>query len=80
MTIYTFEVVKQRASKRLPCPNCGKKVSRQTTLEQTINPYNLNPDRSMKSRADINRELIAEASTWKTIPELCRGCSEAKEG
>lgn len=75
---YTHEVVKYRAAKSVVC-ECGKHVRRQTTFEQTINPYNQRPDGQLKSRADIMDELRTQARRWETKPELCSACA-AKKG
>lgn len=76
MTTYThwFERVPLTATKNVPCAGCGKKIRRQRTFEQTINPFNKNADGSVKDYADIYRELEAKADAWKAEPEIHTAC------
>lgn len=80
MTTYRFEEIKQQARKRVPCDECGKKVSRQRTFSQTLNPFNKNADGEPKSPQEIDEELAAEAQAWqaKQDGELCTPCYNAK--
>jgi hypothetical protein len=73
----TFEVVCHRAVKSLPCPGCGKRLRRQRTFEQTINPYNRNADGTVKTRAEIRQELITEAAVWADTAETHAACGAA---
>lgn len=61
---YTFEEVKLTATRSVVGSD-GKKRRQQKTFSQTLNPFNLNADGTVKSRADIRRELDAEAGRWK---------------
>ena len=74
-----FEEVWRAARKNLPCPGCGKKVRRQTTLFQTINPWNKNAAGEPKSREEIHSELAVEAAEWEREPVQCKACREASE-
>ena len=58
-----FETVKRTARKTVIVD--GKKRKRQKTFEQTINPFNKNPDGSVKTRADIIKELNSECRKWE---------------
>lgn len=69
-----FERVRYSATKTLPCPSCAKKVRRQRTFVQTINPYNLNADGQPASRPEIVEKLRAEAKVWRMEPEHCTSC------
>lgn len=73
----TFEEVTRRAAKNLPCPDCGKKVRRQTTFMQTINPWNKNAAGEPKTRQEIQDELKADAAAWVQEPVRCTACREA---
>lgn len=80
MATYTqrFEPVTWQASKSLPCPGgCGKKVRRQRTFSQTLNPWNKNADGQPKTDLEITSELRAQAEEWQQKPEPCTSCSEA---
>lgn len=79
MPTYRFEEVTYPVKRRVPCAGgCGKKLTRQTTLSQTINPFNKNPDGSIKTRADIWQALRAEAETWQPSARsaTCAACAE----
>jgi len=78
MTIYHFEVVSIRREKTAKCSVCGKRLKRVMTFDQTINPYNKNAQRMVKSREEINVELRVEAEAWMTAPERCSACLGAK--
>lgn len=69
-----FEVVKQRATKYLPCPVCGKKVRRERTFEKTINPFNRNADGQVKTRTEVREDVRAEALAWQHQPEPHQKC------
>lgn len=75
----TFEVVKIRGEKNLPCPKCGRKVKRSATFEQTMNPWNVKADGTPKTRLDIFAELKAEREAWEAQPVLCSRCKEASQ-
>ncbi|MGQ4513624.1 hypothetical protein [Streptomyces sp. DW26H14] len=77
MPSYRFERVPLTAVKSAPCTVCGKKVRRQRTFEQTLNPFNKNADGTVKTYADIYRELDADADAWKAEPETHPKCQAA---
>lgn len=73
---YRFEKVALTGHKTTQCMKCGKKLRRQRTFWQTLNPFNRRPDGLPKSRADILKELQSEIEAWKQEPEVCQACSE----
>ncbi len=77
MTTYRFREIKHQASKSLPCPACGRKLRRQRTFSQTLNPFNKNADGQPKTELEIVRELHTTAIQWETEPELHPGCETA---
>lgn len=77
MPTYRFEKVPLTATKSVPCTICGKKVRRQRTFMQTINPFNKHTDGIPKSRVDILRELKAQADDWETAAETHPKCEAA---
>lgn len=78
MTTRTYRFVEHKlpASKSVPCAVCGKKIRRQRIFSQTLNPFNKNPDGTVKSVTDIYRQLNIQANEWKTEPETHPGCEE----
>lgn len=64
MTIHRYQPVYLRTVRRGVCPVCSRKVTRERTTNQTINPYNRNADGSVKTFAEIRSELIAESAEW----------------
>lgn len=73
------EQVSRHAEKTVKCAKCGKRLRRQRTFCQTINPWNKTADGRVKTRADIMRELTAQVEAWRVKPELCSRC-EAEAG
>lgn len=73
----TFDEVKYKAGKVLKCVNCNKRLTRQTTLSQTINPFNVNASGEPKSYDEIWKELGLEAKRWESMQELCSACTES---
>jgi hypothetical protein len=78
MPVYRFREIKYQASKNLPCPGCGKKLRRQRTFGQTLNPFNKNADGQVKTELDIVRELHATAAEWETEPETHDTCQSGE--
>ncbi len=76
MPTYRFREIKHQASKSLPCPACGKKLRRQRTFGQTLNPFNKNADGQVKTELEIVRELNATAAEWETEPESHPACQQ----
>jgi hypothetical protein len=77
MTTYRFTEYPLTEKKSVPCPVCGKKVRRQRTFSQTLNPFNKNADGSVKTVPDIYRALRVEADAWKAETETHPGCEVA---
>jgi hypothetical protein len=69
--VYTYEPVRVQAVKRLPCPVCGKPLRRQRTFQETINPFNKNPDGTQKTGQEVLRSVRTKANDWQKIPETC---------
>jgi hypothetical protein len=72
-----FEEVKRQFTRSNPCPGCSRKVRRQRTFCQTINPWNQageGADRHVKSRAEIWAELAEAGAKWQAEAETCSRC------
>lgn len=60
--------------KTLPCPVCGKKLRRQRLITNTINPFNKNPDGTVKTRAEVLKSVQHQGKVYRLLPEHCRAC------
>lgn len=74
MTHYVFEKVKLYGRKRVPCaePGCPRKLTRTKVFWQTLNPFNKNPDGTVRTEQDILIALDGKRTTWLTEPEWCK--------
>jgi hypothetical protein len=69
--VTTYQSIKRSASKQGFCPVCGKRTTRRTTFEQTLNPYNINKEtRFPKTYSEISDELNAAVKDWKENADL----------
>ena len=78
MTRYTFDVVSHRATKRVDCAGCGKRLVRSQTFDATVNPWNVNDDGTPRSREQIRERLREKAAAWETEPAKCTPCLRAE--
>lgn len=62
----TYEPVQRWAKKSGKCA-CGKRLTRQTTFEQTLSPFN-KKDGRLKMHHEIVEELMAERKEWLDEP------------
>ena len=62
MRTYTvkYEEVKYTKMKTAPCSICGKKCTRTISASQTINPFNKNPDGTIKSPKEVGQSVSEE--------------------
>ncbi|MGW5529457.1 hypothetical protein [Streptomyces xanthochromogenes] len=77
MPTYRFTEYPLTARKSVPCTVCRKKVRRQRTFSQTLNPFNKNDDGSVKTVPDIYRALRVQAEVWQAEPETHPRCEAA---
>ena len=54
---YNFQEVRAQRTVRIECDECKRLRTRTLKTYQTLNPFNKNPDGSVKSVDDIRREL-----------------------
>ena len=71
MTRYVFDRVQRRGTKKVACSECGKRLERSKTFEQTVNPWNAHPDGTPRTRDEIWARLGDEIAAWQTKPERC---------
>ena len=65
MSRYVWESVVLVVRRSGKCPNCGKRRQRSKRFEQTVNPWNKNPDGTVRTRAEVVEAVRAEAAAWK---------------
>lgn len=65
MTTYSFPEIWSRHTRTGPCPVCGKRTRRSKKFEQTVNPFNKNPDGTVKTRDEVWASVRAEAKAWE---------------
>lgn len=66
MPTYRFAVVQHQEKRPGRCPVCSRKVTRSRTFDQTINPFNVDPETEKpKTRERIQEELRAQAAAWE---------------
>lgn len=79
MPTYRFKEIKHPVTKSVPCRACGKKLSRSTTLSQTVSPFNKDADGQPKTEQQIRVELKAEAKAWQPRNDIDAQCAELDE-
>ena len=74
---YTYTGPRRTFYKTVRCAGvCGRKLRRQKTIEHTVNPFNKNADGTVKTWAEVERDVIAEGKAWITRPETCMSCRD----
>lgn len=69
MTVYRFEQVTRRGTKKGKCPVCQKMVTRSKTFMNTINPFNKDPDTQLpRTRDQIWEKLGRDIEVW--VPDF----------
>lgn len=71
-----YDQVKQKVSKRGACA-CGRICTRQTTIMNTVNPFNRRPNGEPKSYDEVRADVKAEAARWQaSFVIVCASCAE----
>ena len=65
----TFDKISSHPRKTYTCA-CGRRVTRQKTFSQTLNPFNTIDGRP-KTAVEIQREVSAQALEWQTRADPC---------
>lgn len=77
MPVVRFESVNLTGFKQGKCADCDKRTKRTKRFTQTINPYNRNPDGSVKTRDQVYESVRSEIDRWKALV-ICAGCEERR--
>lgn len=67
-TTTTYEEVRVKATRRGPCPGCGKSVNRSRTFSNTVSPFNKNPGGTIRTRAEVRERVQGLADAWSPSP------------
>lgn len=74
MASLTFQEVTRLAERSGTCVVCGRTTRRSQRFSQTVNPWNRNPDGSVRTVAEVRAAVQQEADEW--VPdfrhEACR--------
>lgn len=80
MPTYNFQGYKGRARMVFTCEHCGKPNRTRTFVaEHTVNPFNKNPDGSVKQASQVMREASAEAKRQRdefAVEPWCATCED----
>lgn len=77
--VITYQVVRHTAKKSGKCADCKKPARRQVTLENTINPYNKDPETGQpRTYAQIVAKLVAEGKAWQAESIVCTACTDIR--
>lgn len=74
MTTYTYEQVRVTVSKSGTCATCGKAARRQTTITNTVSPFNRNDDGTVRTRSEVLARVRQLARQWQTAPVVHAAC------
>lgn len=64
----TYQPVIARRERTGKCPVCGKRVRRASTFENTINPFNRNPDGTVRTPQEVRANVERIADEW--VPDF----------
>lgn len=74
VTRTVFEPVTRWDGRKGNCSRCGKKRSRRLRFQQTVNPFNTNPDGSIKTYEEVAIAVRQEILSSRLLPFVCAKC------
>jgi len=74
--VITFETLSQLGVRKGACEACGKRGRRQRTFTMTENPWNKNPDGSVRTRREIYAALRKQVDEWEREPFVHPKCDK----
>lgn len=81
MTWVRFQEVKLYGEKSVKCAGgCGRRLRRQRTFWQTLNPFNKGANGVPKTVDEIHAELRVQKQAWQAEGETCIHCSGSSSG
>lgn len=76
MTVHRYAQVSATGYRRGVCSICGKRGQRQTTVTNTVNPFNRNEDGSVRTHAEVWAAVAAKAKEWEAEPFVHASCED----
>ena len=80
MPTIRFEEIRARRARSGKCPTCGRRVIRKFNDAMTVNPWNKNPDGTVRSRDEVRAAIEAVADAW--VPDFehaaCRAARKTR--
>jgi hypothetical protein len=80
--LVTFPAYGRSAACTFKCLACQKDKRKRTfRVEMTVNPYNTNPDGTMKQAAQVSQEAQVDANRQRDqflVYPLCKACEDAR--
>lgn len=78
-----FQGIKAREHYTCQCGSCGKTLRRVVTVEHTINPFNRNPDGTLRTASEVRANALVEAKRIAGEKQggvvTCRNCERAAQ-
>lgn len=65
MSAVHFDRITAQGKKSGKCPVCDKRVTRAQTFEMTVNPFNLNPDGTVRTPREVREAVRERAVQWE---------------
>jgi len=76
--VINFEQISRAAKVKGVCQKCAKKRTRTIRVTNTINPFNKNPDGTVKNRFDVSASVAEQLKEKVQTLEanfICASCS-----
>ena len=74
--IYRFKEVTSSRKVSGTCTVCGKRKARTFRITHTINPFNKNPDGTVRTAEEVSECVRTELAEWLARPFVCASCPD----
>ena len=64
MTVYTYEAVTARRTRKGKCTVCGKTTTRSRTFQNTISPFNRTDNGTVRTYPQVRERVEVLADAW----------------
>lgn len=76
-TTYTYRQVTAYGSKNGVCAVCGGSAKRAKRFRNTVNPFNRNPDGTVRTYDEVYTMVKSMAAEWEAEPLVHKRCEGA---